>query len=495
MNTASATLELSATVRRRVIRGGAILTASKALAQGLSFARNVILARYIGIENFGIASTFAITLSVLDVLSSLSVDKLLIQAPDGDNESLQGSAHAVQAIKAAIGAALVLALASPLASLFSAPNTAWAFRLLALTILLRGLCHLDVQRAQRQMDFSPVVAVEIAQQLLPTIAAWPLAIWLRDYTAVLWVIVLQAATGVIASFLVAKRPYRWNWNTKAIKRFLRFGWPLVINGVLLFGIYQGDRFLIASAQRIFGTHAYSLTTLGAYSAAATLTLGPMAIVGGISSSLLLPLLARCQSDRPRLTAHYRSALNLLTLAGVLYAFTLILCGRWLLVRLYGDEYAIGGTVVTWLAAAQAFRIARFAPTLAAMACGDTKNGMLANSVRFSFLLPASLVVMSSAALHWIAIAACVGEFLGLILSLVFLRLRQGIRLASGITASSALVASIACGTFISSALSGSSTLIRSLLVLTAGLLLTAIFFLFKTSRVSSRFATRPWSGV
>ena len=50
------------------------------------------------------------------------------------------------------------------------------------------------------------------------------------------------------------------------RRLLTFGWPLLVNGLLMFGIVQGDRLIIGTA--------YSVYDLGIYSVALTLAMAP-----------------------------------------------------------------------------------------------------------------------------------------------------------------------------------------------------------------------------
>ena len=61
--------------------------------QGLSFVRNIIVARLISPQDFGIAATFAITMSLLEMISDLAADRLIIQAKDGEDPQLQATAQ------------------------------------------------------------------------------------------------------------------------------------------------------------------------------------------------------------------------------------------------------------------------------------------------------------------------------------------------------------------------------------------------------------------
>jgi O-antigen/teichoic acid export membrane protein len=424
-------LETKPNLRARVMRGGLMLLAAKGVTQVCSFLRNVIVARIIGVENFGVAATFSVTIAILDIVGNLSVDKLLVQAQDGDDERLQSAAHAVQALRGAASAFLIVLFAWPMAKLFGIPQAAWAFRFIALIPLLRGLVHLDQQRVQRNLDYRAAVGLEVAQQVITTLLAWPLSIWLRDYSAMLWLLVLQYAVPTVGSFLIADRPYRWHWDSAFIRRFFSFGWPLVINSVLLFGVFQGDRFLIGSAKEIFGSTDYSLRDLGIYSVAMSLTITPTLALSNICLSLILPIFSPLQKDLTELTRKYSVISQLFGLFSGLFALPFIVAGEWLVIVIYSRDYAEAGTFIGWLAATQAVRMVRLIPTTAAMAYADTRNAMVANIARTLALVTTVGVILYGGALKWVAFSGFCGEILGLVVCLWKLRKDHHIPISHG----------------------------------------------------------------
>jgi O-antigen/teichoic acid export membrane protein len=419
--------DLSSTnLRKRIYRGGLQLVVAKGVTQLCSFFRNVIVARIIGVENFGIAATFSLTVSIFEMLGSLSIDRLLVQAKDGNNENFQATGHAVQVVRGLGSGLLIAVLASPVAHLFGVPNAAWAFRCLALLPIMRGLSHLDSQRIQRQLNYGPSVTLDITQQVIPALLAWPIAKWAGDYAAMLWLVLLQGAIATLGSYWVAERPYRWFWDIAYVKRFFGFGWPLIINAIFLFGIYQGDRFLIGTAGRTVRSHVYSMTDLGIYSVATSLTLTPMVAFATICSNLLLPLFSSLQTTPTQFIRRYEQSIQIIGLASGLFVLPVILLGGSIVIAVYGHAYSAAGAFIGWMAAGQAVRMARFAPTMGAMALGDTTNSMYSNMIRFSSLLLTFYVITVGGSLTWIAKSGFFGEVLSLIVCLWKLHQDHGI---------------------------------------------------------------------
>src|SRR5581483_8242046 len=126
-------------IHRSLFRGGLNLSLSQAFVQGCSFIRNVIVARIISPEDFGIAAVFGMTFLLLEMISNLAADVLLVQAPDGDEAEFQKSAQALHAFRGTMNAVIIFSLAGPISNLFGVPQARWAFRCLALLPLCKAL--------------------------------------------------------------------------------------------------------------------------------------------------------------------------------------------------------------------------------------------------------------------------------------------------------------------------------------------------------------------
>lgn len=378
-----------------------------------SFVRNVIIARMLSVEDVGVAATFAMTTSLMEMASNLALDRLIVQAPDGDDPRLQAAAQFFQFLRGVVGAVVLLAIAGPVAGLFDIPEQAWAFRLLALIPLLRGLSHLDVHRVQREMRFFPSIAVTLGPQLLVTLLAAPLALWTGDFRAVLWVVLIQALMGMVISHVLSERRYAWLWDREQMRRMVRFGWPLLVNGALLYAIMQGDRAIVGSA--------FSLEELGWYATALGLVLAPAMLVPKILTTLILPRLSR-SSEGSSADRHSQLTMQAFASAGVMLGIGAWTLGPAALVLIYGERYAPGAAVIGWLGAMQALRVMKAGPATVALATARTVAPLYANVVRLLGLGLAIAAVAAGKGVVAIAIAGLIGEALSLAASVWLLRM-------------------------------------------------------------------------
>ena len=415
------------TIHRRLFKSGFTIGSGQMVSQACSFLQNVIAARLLSPQSYGIAATFSMTFYLVDMFSNLGIGTHLIQAEDGNNPRFERTAQLLLALRGMINAAFIFVLAGPISSLFGVPQARWAFRCLALTPLLKSFGHLDTVRFQRELRFGPAVAVDVSSNLLVTLVALPLCWWLRDYTAMLWILVLQAAFSAIGAQIAAERRYGWAWDLGYARRMLAFGWPLLINGFLMYGIFQGDRFVIGAAKRLFAHSTYTLADLGIYSVAFTLTMVPTTLVGNVGTSLILPHLARVQKDRPQFERRYIVLNQIIALLAAMISIPYIVAGGWLVILVYGTKYAAAAGFIGWLGAMWALRTIRIAPTLAAMSMGDTRNSMISNVARTLALVGVLLAAATGQPITWIAISGFLGELLALAVCVGRLQREHGVR--------------------------------------------------------------------
>ena len=413
-------------VHKLIFKGGLTVGLSQAVVQACSFIRNVIVARLISPQNYGIAATFAMTFYLLEMISNLGMETLLIQAEDGNEPRFEQTAHLMLVLRGLINAAFIFVLAGPISTLFGVPQARWAFRCLALTPLLKSWNHLDTFRFQREMRFGPTVTVDVSSSIFMTLAALPICWWRRDYSAMLCLLILQAASSMVMAHFVAERRYAWAWDARYARRFFTFGWPLLINGLLMYGIFQGDRFVIGAAHRLFARSSLTLTDLGVYSVAFGLTMAPTMLVANVSSTLFLPYLSSVQKVRGQFERRYHAFSQLITFVAATISIPFIVTGGWLVILIYGHKYGAAAAFIGWLGAMWALRIVRVAPTLAAMALGDTRNSMVSNIARSVALLGVVSVAATGGGLSSIAVCGFAGEVLALAVCVGRLQREHGV---------------------------------------------------------------------
>jgi O-antigen/teichoic acid export membrane protein len=387
--------------RRLVASGVSVLAVGGVASQGLSVVRNIIIAHSVAPDQIGIAAAVMVTVSFLEMVGDASPNWLLVQATDGHEPALQATMQCFQCVRGVGQAMVTVVIAVPAARLFGVPGAVIGFAAGGLLPLVRGFTHLDTARFQKEMKFGRAVLVEVAPQVVATAVVLPALAVVSSYWLLIWIALLQCGVGVVLGHALANRPYRWACDRRYLRRIAAFGWPLVLNGMLLFAVNQGDRAIVGAT--------YSLGDLALWSFALTVVATPVAVLARITTALALPMLSEVQHDHRSFVHRYELCAEIVALCGLVSAVPFILAGGPIMSLLFGAHYATGGAVAAWLAAAAAIRLLRVVPTLAAAARTDTVSSALGNSARACALLGGGLMAAMQADLKWIAACAVGGE--------------------------------------------------------------------------------------
>jgi O-antigen/teichoic acid export membrane protein len=405
----------------RQFRQAWLLTLGSFGSYGLSFLRNLMLARLLTKADYGVAALLANTLLMLEIASRMSFGQQIVQSPDGASRAFRDSAHLFQLATCLVGALVIITFGLTAAPRIVSVGLSWTVFMLAAVPFARALENLDVFREQRRFNQLPALLCEFVPQLVVTLATWPLVLWLGDIRVVLVILIAKPVLGLATSHIVAKEPYGLAWNAAHFRAIAMFGWPLVFNGVLIFASQQADQFLIAAA--------FSKQELAEYALVFAAVNVPWAVFAQPYLAVMLPVLSSAQNQPTTFRKHYRSSVELAAVASMALTLPFIVFGEQLVTFLYGSKYAGAGPLMALLGAATAIRFLRFTPALASMALADTRNQLIASVVR-SISLPVAALVIAGG---WrgtvgVAAAALIGEVAAAAVSVWRLARRQDVPL-------------------------------------------------------------------
>lgn len=390
-----------------------ILTIGQAGGQALSLLRNAIFGHFLSPEDFGVAAIFTITISAVEMASDMGADKLLIQSKEGNEKNFQNTVHFYMFLRGLIGGAILYFISPYIATSFKIPDNSDAFLILAWVVFIRGFIHLDIKRLQRQFIFFPFVITEIFPQFIAVLIAFPLVQHFDNYQAVAYVIIVHALFYVLISHSYAKRRYRLQINIDYLKKLFSFGWPLILNGFLMYFIFQGDKLFVGKY--------FDLTTLGIYSAAFMITMVPAQMIVKIMISLKLPVFSKFQDDIFKLNYTYLVGTEAALYIAFFFSTFFMFFGNYVLVLVFGNQYTGIAILVSILSFMWSLRIIRVPSTLFAMAKGNTRISLAGNILRSFALLGVYLLSIKQAPIEQIALCGCAGEILAILYSTVAIK--------------------------------------------------------------------------
>jgi O-antigen/teichoic acid export membrane protein len=403
-----------------MLRKAFMLVSGNAFASALLLIRNLLVARLISPEDYGIAATFAISMSIVEMASYLGLQQLIVVDKDGDDPHVQAAMQGFQVMRGVLSFLLLLAISGPYARFLGIPEVAWAYQVLALIPLMNGLQHFDVHRLKRSLNFMPSVISTAVPAIVAVASLWPITWVFGDYRVMLISLLAQAVVSVVLTHLMARRPYRIAYDPAVIRKSVVFGWPLLLNGIMLFLVFNGEKLIVG--------RELGMAELAIFSMGFTLTLTPTLVMGSSIQTFFLPQLSAAQDRQEDFQRIGEVTLEAGLVIGVVLVLGALVVGGPLVHLLLGAKYAGMMAIIVPLAALQAIRSAKTGSSVVALARKQSGNAIVSNLFRVGSLPLSWFIAVRTGdilAIIWVGIAA---EVLGYIVSLRLVQTRVGLSL-------------------------------------------------------------------
>ena len=328
-------------LRQRVIAGSAWTMASFGLGQLLRFASNIVLARLLSPEIFGLMALVNLFLRGTQMLSDVGIGPSVTQSARGESRDFLATAWTIQLLRGVVLALLCLALARPMGWFYDQPSLAPLIAVSALTVLLPSLNSTSLYVLGRRMEMRALSVLEIGSQ----IAAIALMIGWARVSPTAWSLVAGAVIGgvvkLIASHLLRGGHDRLRWDPACARELIGYGKWIFVSTMLTFFAAELDRL-------VFGK-MIPIGELGVYSIATMIAGMPVQAILAVGSSIAFPAYSRIHREgRDVGRAFDRLRRPLVVVGGVLLS-GLVACGDQLIAVLYDARYAGAGWILRVLA--------------------------------------------------------------------------------------------------------------------------------------------------
>lgn len=287
-------------LRRQVLGGFFWKFGERILAQGISFAVSVVLARLIAPSEFGVIALTWIFIALANVFVVSGFATALVQNKDATDVDFSTNFHCSLAVSLVLYAAL-FAAAPAVAAYYGIPQLAPVLRVMGLRIPVSSFSAIQHAWVERHMAFRKYFFSTLAGTLLSGAAGVALA--LRGFGV--WALVAQYFTNTLVdiavlSFTVPWRP-RLVFSVPSAKRMMSFGWK-VLAADLSGTFFDQLRSLLVGK-------FYTPADLAFYNKGKNL---PELLTVNINSSImsvLFPAIANINGDRARVKAAVRRSVS------------------------------------------------------------------------------------------------------------------------------------------------------------------------------------------
>ena len=255
--------------------------------QGTQFVLQIILARILDPEHYGVLSLMIIFTTLANVFVQSGLNTALIQNKDVTEDDYS-SVFWVSFGIAGILYAVIFLTAPLIAQFYEMPSITQPLRVLALMLFPGALNSVQLAKITREMNFKKVFLSNIIAIIVSGVAG----IVIAYMGGGLWALVAQSMLNVFIACMVmkftSKLKLRFHCNILRVKILSRFGWKLLLSS-LIDTLYSDLYSLTIGKKYDSGTLAYS--TKGKQF--------PNFIIGAINGavqSVMLPAMSKKQGD-------------------------------------------------------------------------------------------------------------------------------------------------------------------------------------------------------
>lgn len=342
---------------RSAVRASAWVIGGHAASQAVRFGSNLILARLLFPEVFGLASLVFIFIQGLHQFSDVGTGPAIVQSSRGDDPRFLNTGWTISCIRGIVLWIATCLIAHPVAAFYGQPLLAQVLPVAGLNAVLSGFSSTSLHWAQRNMEMKRLTVVELSSQVLCTVANIVLVMAYRTLhpgarLETVWALILGSLLGSLSLTVLSHTALpgirnRFHFDRDSAKQLLRFGRWVFLSTMLGFLSGQADRLLLGKM--------IPLELLGVYGIAANLAVAGTQVAHAIGDRVLFPACSRLAATGQLAQAFRRTRLPLL-LGGAALTTGLIACGPSLIQILYDHRYEQAGWILQYLAVAGWFQV-------------------------------------------------------------------------------------------------------------------------------------------
>jgi O-antigen/teichoic acid export membrane protein len=327
---------------RRLLRLAGTSTLVYGGVQVMRMVTNIVLARLLAPELFGIMLIINSLRTGVDLFTDVGIGQNIIVSKHANEPDFYNTAFTIQAMRGVGLCILGCALAYPLSQIYDLPILAGALPIASIWFLLGGLESTARFVVQRRMQIGRQSIFEITTQTISAAAHILLAwMWPSVWALVCGGLVTSIAMLVGSYWLDPSIRHRFTLNKAFAWEILHFGKWLFFSSILYF--------LATNLDRLYLGTAVPLALLGVYGVARSLADVPGTLALRLGNSIVFPLIAASAHDIEGAKQSYRQPRMVFVLVAAL-GTALFAVGGSLFVRIaYDNRYEVAATLIPLLA--------------------------------------------------------------------------------------------------------------------------------------------------
>jgi len=367
-------------ISTQIVRGSGWTTATYVGSQFLRFATNVVLARLLTPQLFGIMAIVNSVSTGISLFTDVGISQNIIFNHNAENPDFYNTAWSINLIRCLLLSLVCLAVAAPLTRFYRIQELAVVFPVAGLTFVLTGLTSLAPALVQKRMQFAKLNIFEFIVDSTSLVVLVVFAF----VSPTIWALVLggvfASATRMLGSYFllpsVRHRPYI---NKQFAREIIVFGKWIFISSIAYFLSLNFDRLYLGKV--------ISLDLLGVYGVARAFAEPVSLLVGRLGSMIIFPLIASSKDVPPLDLRRQLAPVRMIFLWAMALGLSIFVASADLLIRvIYDQRYKAAAWMVPILIAGAWFSILCNLNESTLLGFGKPSYSALANSSKLVWLV-------------------------------------------------------------------------------------------------------------
>lgn len=282
-------------------------TITEISAKLVSPVTNMILARIISPEAFGVVTTVTMIMSFADMFTDAGFQKYLVQHEFKDEKEKFKNANVAFWTNFGISIFLwlfIIIFREQIAVLVGNPGLGNVIAIACVQLLLTSFSSIQMALYRRDFDFKTLFLVRIISVCIPFIVTIPLALLGLSYWAlIIGSIVMQLSNAVILTVKSKWKPHLF-YKVEILKQMLSFSIWSLIEAISIWFTCWADVFIIGSSLNQY--------YLGIYKTSTTMVNSLMSLITASIVPVLFSALSRLQDDNDKFNRMYLNTQRLVS---------------------------------------------------------------------------------------------------------------------------------------------------------------------------------------
>ena len=236
----------SRSLRRKLLESGNYMLLASIFAAVADGVKTAIFARTLEIHDYGLMALAVMVVGILESFTNLGIN-LMVQQDGDDYLDRLPTYWVIRAVRGCILAAVAWVAAPEVASYYGQPELVWLVRILAMSLVLKGVAGFGVEISQRHMRFGRVALAEGLSGLAALCFGLVFLWWLGDVWALVAYTLLRSALFLASSYLLYPWWPRFGFDKQIARSVCSFGGAITVVFVANYFTSSFDRAVLGNS--------------------------------------------------------------------------------------------------------------------------------------------------------------------------------------------------------------------------------------------------------